>query len=188
MLKINCKTINLFLLCAVYNFTFLNCSGVQTLFACLHMFPKLESGVGKGTSGKSIHSFIFKHVPTMYLPVLRMVSKPFAECLKYIANTTIVHDKENQRKVLTDLIVANDLKVLSVYVETFKWDIFEMLDVAFEHKCSCELIFYLFEHEYGTGISDFQDSICMFDRRDVFEEMLRKNMNIECLSAVRISK
>lgn len=142
------------------------------------MFPKLASGLGKGTSGKSIHTMIFKHVPDMYLPVLRMVSKPFAECLKETADGT----KTSQHNVLKQLIKANDTKLLAYYVNVLKWDLSFLLDCAFEEACSLETILFVHQYDYGVGQWDLQDLVITHNRKDVFDEIIRKNMYFQVYS------
>lgn len=136
------------------------------------MIPALSSGLGKGVACKAIHKKIFRHLPSMYMPILRHVSKSFhsvcvGEAYDFKGHT-MEHVAVCQRNVLKQAIKADDRVALAYFKEQMDWDISDFTWKSIKAKCTAETVVFCFTHDYGFGLLEFQDALIEYDRKDVF--------------------
>ena len=136
------------------------------------MIPALSSGLGKGLACKAIHKQIFRHLPSMYMPILRHVSKSFHSVCQGEAYDFKEQSKEHvavcQRNVLKQTIKADDRVALAYFKEQMHWDISGFTWKSIKAKCTAETVVICFTHDYTLKLDEFQDALIEYNRKDVF--------------------
>jgi hypothetical protein len=135
------------------------------------MIPALSSGLGKGEACKAIHKQILRHLPSIYMPILRHVSKSFhSVCVgeAYDFNVPKEHVGACQQDVLKQVIKADDRVALVYYKEQMHWDISGFTLKSLKAKCTAETVVFCFTHDYALELDEFQDACIEYNRKDVF--------------------